>query len=69
MALSNFDRARIGYDKIAAFEKEVRSAAIQECADLMQRWSDECKDFQGETFKAQHNICGNAAIAIRNLDK
>jgi hypothetical protein len=43
--------------------------AFEECAALMQRWSDDAAEFSkdNERCQIQANVCRNAAVAIRNL--
>jgi hypothetical protein len=50
--------------------QEVRKAALEEAAVLMQRWSNEAADFKNDQrCIIQGNVCHAAAIAIRNLGK
>lgn len=47
-----------------------REQAFEECAALLQRWADDAGEFiNSERCRVQHNVCRNAAIAIRNLAK
>lgn len=45
------------------------SRTIEECAKLLQRWSDDAAEFSGGSVRCevQANVCRNAARAIRNL--
>lgn len=50
--------------------ESARAKAIEECAALMQRWSDEAGEFKDSTrCELQMNVCSNAATAIRNILK
>ncbi len=45
-----------------------RDAAIDECADMMQRWANDAAEFvDSDRCKLQHNVCRSASVALRNL--
>jgi hypothetical protein len=49
-------------------QEQARRDAIEECANLMQRWSDEAAEIKdSDRCTLQANLCRNAAQAIRNL--
>jgi hypothetical protein len=54
--------------RLRALVESARHNAIEDCAALAQRWSDEAAEFKdSERCKIQANVCRNIAVALRNF--